>query len=206
MKRFVHYNTPNPLVTIWNIRTPLKCALELIEEPAKTERTHSFREQLNISVDVRNFIQNCEVHSLQLATCQWKVRTPRGVRFGIFHVSWNFGELLSCCFYGQLKKHGHILGFCDEEVGAMVLADDWGMQEMSDGPFRSIEPIDPEHPQGWEVFHRKFSICLPPSRWILHSIRQKIRYLVLEGYVVRLRIYVNPQNQIFVSRSGLRTR
>lgn len=115
-------------------------------------------------------------------------------------------ELLICCFDGQIIQHGQILRFRDKEVGAMVLVDELGIQETSNGPFKNIKPIKPIEPkntQGREMLCRLFSIYLPSPRWILHPRNQKLQYLVLEWSVVCLMIASKPPHQIFVSRSGL---
>lgn len=80
----------------------------------------------------------------------------------------------------------------------MVLANDWGMQETSHGPLFNIKSIELRHSQGGEVFRRQFSICFAAPRWRLHSMRQAMRYVVLERTVFGLLIAAKPSNQTFV--------
>lgn len=97
-------------------------------------------------------------------------------------------------------------GFVTGILARWFLADEWCFQETSDGPFRNMKPMSSRKPQVIDIFRRHFSLCLPSPRWFLQPIGQKIRYLALEGSMVRFCISLKPPHDIVVSQSSLSRR
>lgn len=130
------------MITIFNLSTPREFAREFIEERPQNDRPYYCREKLTFAVYLSHSHKICVAHSLQSFTILLEVRSPIGMRGGIFRsfVTRKFGELVSCCFLEQVIQHVQFLGFSNEEVCAMFLADELGIQKKSDGPFCNIKP------------------------------------------------------------------